>query len=144
MPTPAWLPYSLIAVALWGVVGLLQKLGTNRLSAHSLFIWVTAGYAVLLPWFLHDSRWGSLTVPDIGLGLLVGLTNGVGAWCLFASLERGAKASVAIPLTALYPLVTAALAVAFLHERLSMRQWVGLALALVAGVLLSWEKEAST
>jgi transporter family protein len=134
-----WLPYSLVALALWGVVGLLQKLGTNRVSAHSLFVWLTLGFAFLLPFFVRGSRILSMPATDLGFGLLVGLTNALGSWFLFAALEKGAKASVAIPLTALYPLITALLAVALLGERLAGRQWVGLALAIVAGVLLSYE-----
>jgi transporter family protein len=134
-----WLPYSLVALALWGVVGLLQKLGTNRVSAHSLFVWLTIGFGFLLPFFVSGSRILSMPATDIGFGLLVGLTNALGSWFLFAALEKGAKASVAIPLTALYPLITALLAVALLGERLAGRQWVGLALAIVAGVLLSYE-----
>jgi transporter family protein len=134
-----WLPYSLIALALWGVVGLLQKLGTNRVSAHSLFVWLTIGFAMLLPFFAAGSRILMMPAADVGFGLLVGLTNALGSWFLFAALEKGAKASVAIPLTALYPLITALLAVALLGERLAGRQWVGLGLAIVAGVLLSYE-----
>jgi transporter family protein len=134
-----WLPYSLIALALWGVVGLLQKLGTNRVSAHSLFVWLTIGFAMLLPFFMAGSRILEMTAADLGFGLMVGLTNALGSWFLFAALEKGAKASVAIPLTALYPLITALLAVALLGERLGGRQWVGLGLAIVAGVLLSYE-----
>jgi transporter family protein len=134
-----WLPYSLIALALWGVVGLLQKLGTNRVSAHSLFVWLTIGFAMLLPFFAKGSRILEMTAADLGFGLMVGLTNALGSWFLFAALEKGAKASVAIPLTALYPLITALLAVALLGERLGGRQWVGLGLAIVAGVLLSYE-----
>ena len=134
-----WLPYSLVALALWGVVGLLQKLGTNRVSAHSLFVWLTIGFGFLLPFFVQGSRILAMPAADISFGLLVGLTNALGSWFLFAALEKGAKASVAIPLTALYPLITALLAVALLGERLAGRQWVGLALAIVAGVLLSYE-----
>jgi transporter family protein len=65
--------------------------------------------------------------------------NGLGSWFLFAALERGAKATVAIPLTALYPLVTVVLAVTFLGETLTPKQWGGLALAIVAAGLLSYE-----
>lgn len=134
-----WLPYSLVALSLWGAVGLLQKLGTNRVSAHSLFVWLTIGFCLLLPMFALDSSLPSMPAADAGFGLLVGLTNALGSWFLFAALEKGAKASVAIPLTALYPLITALLAVALLGERLAGRQWIGLGLAIVAGVLLSYE-----
>lgn len=91
---------------LWGLVGLLQKLGTNRISARSLMVWLTVGFLVLLPWFFQTCRLDSLRSGTLVLGLAGGLTNGLGAWCLFASLEQGAKASIAVPLTALYPINT--------------------------------------
>jgi transporter family protein len=139
---PEWLSYSLISVALWGVVGLLQKLGANRISAPSLTVWLTAGFILMLPVLLWNTRLGALSAGAIGFGVVIGIANGVGSWCLFAALEKGAKASIAIPLTALYPLVTALLSVILLGERLSPRQWTGLALAIAAGIMLSYEREA--
>ena len=114
---PGWLLYSLIAVALWGVVGLLQKLGTNRISADSLLVWMMGGYLLLLPFLLPVAHLSALGSRDLLLGTLVGISNGLGAWALFASLANGAKASIAIPLTGLYPVVTVILALVFLHER---------------------------
>ena len=48
-------------------------------------------------------------------------------------------ASVAIPLTALYPLCTVALATVFLKERPTALQWIGIGLAVAAGAMLSYE-----
>ncbi len=134
-----WLSYSLLAIVLWGIVGLLQKLGTNRISAHSLLIWLTVGYLVLMPWFLQTADPFTLGIREVILGVVAGTTNGMGSWFLFASLGLGAKASVAIPLTALYPLLTILLAVVFLAESLTSLQWVGILLALVGGAMLSYE-----
>jgi bacterial/archaeal transporter family protein len=136
---PAWLAYSLLVIVLWGVVGLLQKLGTNRVSANSLLIWLMAGYVLLIPWLLSTTRLSDLTPLDTIIGTFAGITNGLGAWYLFASLESGAKASVAIPLTALNPLLTILLAMIFLSERLTALQWVGIILAITAGVMISYE-----
>jgi len=135
-----WMYFSLIAVALWGVVGLLQKLGTNRISADSLLVWLMVGYLLLLPWMISDLDFSQLTTRDIWVGILAGVTNGLGAWFLFAALEKGAKASIAVPLTALNPLVTILLALVFLTERLTTIQSVGVILAIIAGVLVSYEK----
>jgi drug/metabolite transporter (DMT)-like permease len=63
---------------------------------------------------------------------------------VFACLEKGAKASVAIPLTALYPLCTVALATAFLKERPTALQWLGIALAVAGGAMLSYEPAPAT
>lgn len=140
---PPWILYSCLVIVLWGVVGLFQKLGANRISARSLLVWLTAGYLVLLPILLARSHVSGLSWRTIAIGTLGGFTNGLGAWYLFASLEAGAKASIAVPLTALNPLVTIALALPFLGERLTLLQWGGVTAAIVAGAMLSYEKETA-
>lgn len=134
-----WVYYSLLAILFWGIVGLFQKLGASRISADSLLVWLMAGYILMLPYLLATEDIFALSSRDIFIGVLGGITNGLGSWCLFAALENGAKASVAIPLTALYPLLTILLAFAFLAERLTLLQWIGILFAIGAGVLISYE-----
>src|SRR5205085_11777096 len=117
---------------------------TNRVSARSMVIWVTAGFLVLLPFLWISTTLAGLSSGIIFVGLIAGAVNGLGNWAVFACLEKGAKASVAIPLTALYPLCTVALATAFLKERPSALQWLGIALAVAGGALLSYEPAAPT
>lgn len=131
--------YASVAIAMWGLNGLFMKLGTNRASARSMVIWVTVGFTLLLPFLWAGKSLAGLNLRVIFVGLLAGAVNGLGNWAVFACLEKGAKASVAIPLTALYPLFTIALATVFLHERPSALQWVGIALALAGGAMLSYE-----
>jgi drug/metabolite transporter (DMT)-like permease len=131
--------YAGIAIAMWGLNGLFMKLGTNRASARSMVIWVTAGFALLLPFLWAGTGLAGLNRRVIFVGLLAGAVNALGNWAVFACLEKGAKASVAIPLTALYPLCTIALATSFLHERPSALQWLGIGLALAGGAMLSYE-----
>ena len=135
----SWLEYAVVAIVLWGIVGLLQKLGTNNVSAGELMVWLMIGFAVLLPFLLLATDFRGLSLRTILIGLAGGLANGLGSWELFRCLEKGAKASVAIPLTALYPLVTAVMAILLLKERLTAVEWIGVALALIAGGLLSYE-----
>lgn len=136
-----WLFYTSIAIACWGAVGLLQKLGTNRISSQSLLCWVSIGFLILVPFLLQGTTILNISVQGLLIGLTGGLANGLGSWFLFRSLESGAKASVAIPMTALYPLLTVLLALIFLGERLTPLEWVGVLAALISGVLLSYEKE---
>jgi drug/metabolite transporter (DMT)-like permease len=131
--------YAAFAIVLWGVNGLFMKLGTNRISARAMVIWVTAGFLLLLPFLWSVTTLSGLGIAVIGVGLMAGAVNGLGNWAIFASLEKGAKASVAIPLTALYPLCTVVLATAFLGERPNPRQWLGIGLALAGGAMLSYE-----
>ena len=134
-----WIAYASVAIVLWGVNGLFMKLGTNRVSARSMVIWVTAGFVALLPFLWTTTTLSNLSTRVIFVGLIAGTVNGLGNWAVFACLEKGAKASVAIPLTALYPLCTVALATAFLKERPTVLQWIGIALAVAAGAMLSYE-----
>ena len=134
-----WMAYAAVAIVLWGVNGLFMKLGTNRVSARSMVIWVTVGFLVLLPLLWKESTLAGLSTSVISVGLIAGMVNGLGNWAVFACLEKGAKASVAIPLTALYPLCTVILATIFLKERPSALQWLGIALAVAAGAMLSYE-----
>lgn len=134
-----WMVYAVVAIVLWGVNGLFMKLGTNRVSARSMVIWVTVGFVVLLPWMWKLTTLAGLTRNVLIVGLIAGAVNGLGNWAVFACLEKGAKASVAIPLTALYPLCTVALATIFLNERPTALQWLGIALAVAAGAMLSYE-----
>ena len=131
--------YASFAIVLWGVCGLFMKLGTNRISARSMVIWVTVGFLFLLPFMWKLTTLGRLSAEVLVVGLLGGLVNGLGNWAVFTSLEKGAKASVAIPLTALYPLFTVILATAFLRERPTPLQWLGIALAVAGGAMLSYE-----
>ncbi|PYV83246.1 MAG: hypothetical protein DMG05_26505 [Acidobacteria bacterium] len=137
-----WVTYSLLAILFWGFVGLFQKLGASRISADSLLVWLMVGFLLTLPYLLATGNVFSLSSRDIFIGVLGGITNGLGSWFLFAALENGAKASVAIPLTALYPLLTILLAVMFLAEKLTRLQWVGIGLAIIAGVLISYDTAA--
>ena len=74
---------------------------------------------------------------NLTYGVLSGFLNALGAWALFAALKKGGKASVVSPLTALYPIVVIAMVPWLLHESVTPLQWMGVAFALVAVVLLS-------
>ncbi len=138
--TNSWFFYALITVVCWGAVGLLQKLGTNRISSRSVLFWLMVGFFLLLP-FLQHSQLFELSGYLVFIGLLSGFLNALGSWFLFLSLESGAKASVAVPLTGLFPLITVVLGVSILRERPSILEWVGVACALLGGIMLSRETE---
>jgi transporter family protein len=137
---PAWLLFATIALVFWGVTGVTQKLSTNRISSQLSFLWfawamifISAMLAITVPIQWH------LRPLILALSILGGVLNGLGALTSFAALESGGKASVVISLVSLYPLLTVAVAVRFLHERLTTLQVCGAVLAIIAAVLLSIE-----
>ncbi|HEY1678131.1 MAG TPA: DMT family transporter [Candidatus Sulfotelmatobacter sp.] len=141
---PGWMWFAGIALVFWGITGVTQKLATNKISSELSFIWfayamiaISAVLAALVPMHWHVR-------PLIFWAAVAGGTlNGLGALTSFTALESGGKASVVISLISLYPLVTVAFAFAVLHERLTVSQWVGVGLAIVAAILLSLEPKTA-
>jgi transporter family protein len=140
-----WLALAAIAIVAWGAVGLLQKISSNLLDPTALVFWVIVGLLVgsvpLIAWLPADTPL-ALSGGIIAAGLLSGLANALGSWCLFRALKNGAAASIVIPFTALYPLITVLLAFMFLGETLNLRQCLGAVLAIGGGALLSYEPPA--
>lgn len=138
-----WMLYALIALVLWGVAGVLQKVATNRISTELstilfalAFIPVAGGVAITMPidWNISSKGWA--------YSLLFGAMIGIGTLVLFAAY-RGGKASIVTAIYALYPAVTVVLAVPIFSEKIDARKGAAIVLALAAGVALSWEKPAA-
>ena len=134
---PSWcLPAALVLLT-WGAVGLLQKLSTNYISAESALIWLVVGYILLLPWLYSGRSVFTYSTHSLAFTLVSAVLNTLGAWALLAAMKNGGKASIVVPLTALYPLVVVVSAPVFLHESLSLLQGFGILCALTSVVLLS-------
>ena len=136
-----WLGFAILALVLWGITGVTQKLSTNRISSERSFLWfcwamVALSAAVLL---VARPHWG-LAATVVVCSVAGGALNGLGAWASFRALESGGKASIVISLISLFPLLTVVLAVLFLGERLTLTQTAGAVLAIAAAILLSLEE----
>lgn len=137
MHVPPWLWYAVITLVAWGVVGILQKLSTNHISAESSLIWLVVGFLLLEPLLYPGVSVFQYSAWNLAWALLSGVLNALGAWALFAALKSGGKASIVAPLTALYPLVVIILVPFVLYESITGMQLVGIGCALIAVILLS-------
>lgn len=72
-----------------------------------------------------------------GYALLTGVLGGTGNILFFLSFAAGGRASIVVPITCLFPLVTVLLAAWVLRESITRPQRAGLILAVVAIYLLS-------
>jgi bacterial/archaeal transporter family protein len=146
MGSMVWIGFAILALVLWGITGVTQKLSTNRISSERSFLWFCWAMVALSVGLLIAIR------PSWGIGTTVllcslagGALNGLGAWTSFRALESGGKASIVISLISLFPLLTILLAVALLHEKLTLMQAAGAVVAILASILLSLEsKPAAT
>lgn len=133
-----WLAFAVLAFLLWGFWGFFPKLASRYMGARSLVIYEALGILlVALPILLFMGFRVEYHPVGTVFGLLVGVTAALGSLFFFLALRKG-LVSVVAPFTALYPLVTVLLAVFILKEPLTMQQGVGIFLALVSVLLLSW------
>lgn len=133
----SWLAFSLMALILWGLWGFLSKVATRGLPFQAVYLLAICGHGVVIGYLWLA---GALSVPANPWGLAAALAAGLcmafGLLTFFKALSVGA-ATVVVPLTALYPLVTVILSWAVLREEMTLRHLAGIALALAAGWLLA-------
>lgn len=134
---PIWLLACFAVMALWGAVGITQKLATNYLSAEWTTITLTLGQLFTLPFVLSGFHPSAYSLRAIGVALASGVFSLIGAWSLFAAMRKGGKASIVMPLTALYPGFVVLLSPSLFGDHVSGRQILGILLGLVSGALLS-------
>ena len=82
-------------------------------------------------------------LKSVVLGSIVGLTGAAGQLILFRALREG-PAYIIFPVISLYPVLTILLSVTILRERASARCKIGIAAALLAIVLLSYQPPAAS
>jgi len=123
----------------WGTETFVAKLAANRIGDHTLF-WHQIALAVpVIVYSLRVYDWGRLVQGDragIGLAMVAGLLASAGYIAFFSLLTR-TEASLAVPLTALYPACAAVLAIVFLRESITPHKVLGVLLSLLAIYLLS-------
>lgn len=135
-----WLAYAMVPVVAWGVGGLLQKISTNYISAEASTFWFLAAFVPVaaMLWLAEPLRGAS---PKVwGLALALGFLFSLGNLALLFAFARGGKASIIAPLAGLYPVVSIPVAILFLGERVTGREWLGIAMALGAVVALAFER----
>jgi len=137
-----WQWYAGLTLFIWGFWGMLPKLALRTLDRKSILVWDTVG-ALLVGLVALASRGFRLQSEPWGVfyAIAYGVTGLGGAYLFLMAMERGAKASVLVPFTALYPVMTLLLSALLLRERPTAINLVGVAFAIVAVILLSWGDE---
>lgn len=142
MKVRPWLIYAIVTTTFWGVWGALIELPEKAGFP------ATLGYAVwaltmippalvalkIINWKLDYDK------KSILLGCIIGLTGAGGQLILFQALRTG-PAYLVFPFISLSPVVTIILSYFFLKERASKKGWMGITLALIAIILLSYQPQ---
>lgn len=124
----------------WGLWGLSSKYALKFINPVSLILFETIGAIIIqlivLVFLFYSKYKFDANATGITLAMLTAFFGIIGAILFFFTLSK-TKASVLVPLTALYPVVTVLLSFILLKEKVTLVQGIGIALAVAAGVLLS-------
>ena len=122
---------------LWGFWGFFSKLATAAIRDVDAAVYQAVGNLFVVgvaAFFIRFQPKGSSS--GILYAVLSGASAALATFFFFSAITRG-RSAVVVSMTALYPLVTLALSVIFLHEAVTLKQLLGVGLALGAIVLLS-------
>jgi len=133
----AWLPAAFMALISFGLWGLFSKLAIAHIDSKSALVFQTGGVLIVGLITLTMLNFKPATeIRGLSFGVLTGIAYGVG--CLFYLIAAGkGKVITVVTLTALYPLVTIVLSYFLLQETVSMKQCIGIMLALASIFLMS-------
>jgi drug/metabolite transporter (DMT)-like permease len=135
-----WLIYAVVTTVFWGIWGALielpQKSGFPATLGYVVWALTMIPPAIvalkLISWKLEFDK------KSILLGCLIGITGAGGQLILFQALRTG-PAYLVFPFISLSPVITIILSYIFLKERASKKGWIGIVLALVAIIFLSYQ-----
>lgn len=132
--------YFILILLLWGLWGFFGKYALKFISPISLILFETIGAIIIQLFvllFLYNSKYKfDINSTGITLAILTAFFGVIGTIVFFFTLSK-TKASILVPLTALYPVITIILSFVFLKEEVTVLQGIGILLAIVASVLLS-------
>jgi len=136
-----WLLFALITTFFWGMWGALIEMPGRAGFPPTLvyIVWsltmipcALVGLAII-NWKLD------VDLKSVFFGSVIGLTGAGGQIILFQALLLG-PAYLVFPIISLSPAITVLLSVVFINETTSRRHWVGIIFALIAIVLMSFQK----
>jgi drug/metabolite transporter (DMT)-like permease len=140
-----WLLLALIPIVLWGVCGLMQKMSTNQVSGQSSAAWFLLSFVPVAALILvFDPLHTGITPKNWAVAAAIGFTLAFGNLTVLLAFASGGKASIITPLAGLYPIVSIPIAIFAFGERIGWREGLGIAFALVAVVLLSYQSEGKS
>lgn len=132
-----WIVPTLGALMCWGLWGFIPKLTTRYLPPSSAIVYEVMGGLILGIFILFVLKFQPVVHPKgIVLALSTGMLGFLGAFCFLNAVSKGPVTLVAT-VSALYPGVSILLAICLLNEAMTIRQGFGVALALIAMILIA-------
>lgn len=136
-----WLFYALLTTIFWGIWGAFIEIPekTGFPATLGYVVWALTMIPVAIVALINIKWKLDKDFKSIVLGLTIGLFGAGGQLLLFEALTDG-PAYIVFPFIGLYPVLTIILSVLFLREKAVKRQWFGIAIAMIAALVLSYQK----
>jgi uncharacterized membrane protein len=134
-----WLIYALVTTIFWGVWGAFAEFPTQYGFPETL-VYVVWAFTMIPPALYAMTRVGWRIQRDrrsVALGLAIGLTGAGGQMVLFHAVHTGPTYLI-FPIVALSPVITIALSMLMLGERVTKIGGLGVILALIALPLFNY------
>ena len=120
---------------LWGLWGFFSKLAANKLEWGTILVLLSIGTFIVVLATTPSSFIIKINKPMV-IGLLAGIFCALGYFFFYRALVK-ADASAVIPISSMYIVVAAILAMIFLDEPITIRKVGGILSAVIAIILLS-------
>jgi bacterial/archaeal transporter family protein len=138
----AW-GYLALAILGWGVGIFLMKIATQYVDNWTAVVFNLPGYLLVGLLLVPKVKWSGFTwTTGHTVAIAVGACYVIANWGFYRVVESG-QVSTLTPMTCLYMTVPVILGALVLRERPTGVQYCGIALAIVAVVLLAWPANAN-
>lgn len=137
-----WLTWALLSAVFAGLTAVLAKVGVAGINSHL----ATAIRTTVVLVFTWSIAFASVPMTDLAVITrrqwlflaLSGIATGLSWLCYFRALQLGEVSKVA-PIDKLSVVLAIVIAVAFLGERISAKEGVGVGLIVLGTLLLAWK-----
>ena len=122
---------------MWGFWSFIPKITTRYLSPNSAIVYESLGGLLFVMLLLASIKFQvQVDARGTSLAIATGMLGVAGAFLFLNAVARGPVTLVAT-ISALYPVLTVFLAIAILHETLTLRQTIGILFAIVSVLLIA-------
>ncbi len=134
-----WVIFAVLSAFFAAATSLLAKVGIENVNSN-LATAIRTAVVLVFAWIIvfargETSSIKSVTKKDVVFLVFSGIATGASWLCYYYAVQNGAV-SVVVPIDKLSILITVLFSVVFLKEKLSLKEWIGLAL-LVCGAVLA-------
>ena len=135
---PSWLVYCVAVLLLWGTWAFLPKISSRTLDSRSVLFYQNLGGLFMVFVVLATDRFKiKFNLAGVPWALLTGALGVLGLLCYLQAIQRH-SIGVVVMVTSLYPMVTVALTVLILKDRISGIQWLGILFAFCSIACMAW------